>query len=72
MVNNLKSIGNIAKFTLLGIWVLSIIGLIIIGVRQASEHAFNEGVIEKQEFYVAPNDTLKIKMVNTALLMAPH
>ena len=64
LVNNLKSIGNIAKFTLLGIWVLSIIGLIIIGVRQASEHAFNEGVIEKQEFYVAPNDTLSIKMVN--------
>ncbi len=66
LVNNLKSIGNIAKFTLLGIWVLSIIGLIIIGIQQASEHAFNERVIEKQEFYIAPNDTLKIKMVNTS------
>tara|TARA_R110001583_G_scaffold139104_5_gene291213 strand:- start:936 stop:2753 length:1818 start_codon:yes stop_codon:yes gene_type:complete len=64
LVNNLKSIGNIAKFTLFGIWVLSIIGLIIIGIQQASEHAFNERVIEKQEFYIAPNDTLKIKMVN--------
>ena len=64
LVNNLKSIGNIAKFTLLGIWVLSIIGLIIIGIRQASEHAFNERVTEKQEFYIAPNDTLNIKMVN--------
>ena len=64
LVNNLKSIGNIAKFTLLGIWILSIIGLIIIGIRQASEHAFNERVTEKQEFYIAPNDTLKIKMVN--------
>ena len=32
LVNNLKSIGNIAKFTLLGIWILSIIGLIIIGI----------------------------------------
>ena len=64
LVNNLKSIGNIAKFTLLGIWILSIIGLIIIGIRQASEHAFNERVTEKQEFYIVPNDTLKIKMVN--------
>ena len=64
LVNNLKSIGNIAKFTLLGIWILSIIGLIIIGIRQASEHAFNERVTEKQEFYIVPNDTLIIKMVN--------
>jgi phage shock protein PspC (stress-responsive transcriptional regulator) len=64
LVNNLKSIGNIAKFTLLGIWILSIIALIIVGIRQASEHAFNERVIEKQEFYIAPSDTLKIKMVN--------
>ncbi len=64
LVNNLKSIGNIAKFTLLGIWVLSIIGLIIIGVRQASEHAFNERITEKQQFYIAPNDTLTIKMNN--------
>ena len=65
LVNNLKSIGNIAKFTLLGIWILSIIGLIIVGVRQASEHAFNERVVEKQEFYIAPADTLKIKMAHT-------
>ncbi len=64
LVNNLKSIGNIAKFTLLGVWILSIIGLVIVGIRQASEHAFNEHVVEKQEFYMAPADTLKIKMVN--------
>lgn len=65
LVNNLKSIGNIAKFTLLGIWTLSIIGLIIVGVRQASEHAFNERVVEKREFYMAPADTLKIRMAHS-------
>ena len=64
LVNNLKSIGNFAKFTLLGVWILSIIGIVIVGIRQASEHAFNESVIERQEFYVAPADTLNIKMVN--------
>jgi phage shock protein PspC (stress-responsive transcriptional regulator) len=63
LVNNLKSIGNIAKFTLLGVWILSIICLIVVGIRQASEHAFNERVVEKQEFFIAPSDTLKIKMV---------
>jgi phage shock protein PspC (stress-responsive transcriptional regulator) len=72
LINNLKSIGNIAKFTLLGIWVLSIIGLIIIGIRQASEHAFNEIVVEKQEFYIAPADTLNIKMVNNDTYGSPY
>lgn len=63
LINNLKSIGNIAKFTLLGLWLMSIIGLIIIGVREASEHAFNENHIEKTELPVTSNDTLHIKMV---------
>ncbi|MFH4964066.1 PspC domain-containing protein [Gaetbulibacter sp. M235] len=72
LINNLKSIGNIAKFTLLGVWVLSIICLIVVGIRQASEHAFNERVIEKQEFYIAPNDTLKVKMVNNDTYGSPY
>ena len=67
LVNNLKSIGRIAKFTLLGVWLLSIIGLIIIGVKQASEHAFNERVIIKNELMVKPNDTLKVKMLGNDL-----
>jgi len=33
LINNLKSIGNIAKFSLLGLWLISIIGLLIIGIR---------------------------------------
>src|SRR5690606_17607273 len=41
LINNLKSIGNIAKFTLLGVWIFSIIALVVIGIREASEHATN-------------------------------
>ncbi len=63
LINNLKSIGNIAKFTLLGLWLMSIIGLIIIGVREASEHAYNENHIEKTVLQVTSKDTLHIKMV---------
>lgn len=63
LINNLKSIGNIAKFTLLGLWLFSIIGLVIMGIREASEHAFNERVIEKQELYVTAKDTLDRKSV---------
>ncbi|OEK05997.1 hypothetical protein A8C32_19395 [Flavivirga aquatica] len=63
LINNLKSIGKIAKFTLLGLWLISIIGLVIVGIRQASEHAFEEHFIEKTEFPITFNDTLNIKMI---------
>ncbi|MFI1772368.1 PspC domain-containing protein [Thalassobellus citreus] len=64
LINNLKSIGNIAKFTLLGLWLMSIIGLIVIGIREASEHAFNEIYTEKSVLPTNVNDTLRVKMVN--------
>ncbi|GGG58438.1 PspC domain-containing protein [Bizionia arctica] len=62
LVNNLKSIGNIAKFSLLGVWLLAIISLIVIGVKQASEHAFDASVTEKVSLNIRANDTLNIKM----------
>ncbi|WP_194767076.1 PspC domain-containing protein [Tamlana sp. I1] len=64
LINNLKSIGNIAKFTLLGLWLISIIGLIVVGIRQASEHAFDENYIVKTELPIQANDTLTVKMAN--------
>ncbi|WP_034043818.1 PspC domain-containing protein [Wocania ichthyoenteri] len=67
LINNLKSIGNIAKFTLLGVWLISIIGLVVIGVRQASEHAFDEAVVEKKELNITANDTINLKMVGNDL-----
>jgi phage shock protein PspC (stress-responsive transcriptional regulator) len=64
LINNLKSIGNIAKFSLLGLWLTSIIGLFIIGIRQASEHAYEESAnIEKTELNITAKDTLYVKMV---------
>ena len=62
LVNNLKSIGNIAKFTLLGLWLMAIIGLVITGVKQATEHAFDAKATSKSELYIKADDTLKIKM----------
>jgi len=64
LINNLKSIGMIAKFSLLGLWLVSIIGLFVIGLRQASEHAFEESAtIEKTELPITASDTLFVKMV---------
>ncbi|MGB5237279.1 MAG: PspC domain-containing protein, partial [Flavobacteriaceae bacterium] len=66
LVNNLKSIGNIAKFSLLGLWLLSIIGLTILGVKQASAHAYTGTMTEKEELYF-PSDTLNIAMRSSEL-----
>jgi phage shock protein PspC (stress-responsive transcriptional regulator) len=62
LINNLKSIGNIAKFTLLGLWLFSIIALVVIGIREASEHAINERTVQKNTLQIRANDTLRIKM----------
>ena len=67
LINNLKSIGSVAKFTLLGVWFMSIIGLVVIGIRQASEHAFDETVVEKKELNITANDTINLKMIGNDL-----
>ncbi len=64
LINNLKSIGNFAKFTLLGLWLISIIALFVVGIRQASEHAFDESYTTKTELPVTSLDTLSIKMIS--------
>lgn len=66
LVTNLKSIGNIAKFSLLGLWLLSIIGFIILGVKQASAHAYTGSVSEKTELHFdGALDTLRINMASS-------
>ena len=69
LVNNLRSIGNIAKFSLLGLWLIALIGLIILGVKQVSAHAFTGSISEKQVLAFESNiDTLRINMRSTELL----
>ncbi|WP_431106772.1 PspC domain-containing protein [Winogradskyella poriferorum] len=60
LVNNLKSIGNVAKFSLLGIWLMAIIGLVITGVKQATEHAFDAKVVSKNELTIKSGDTISL------------
>lgn len=61
LVKNMKSIGNVAKYTLLAIWILSVGFLTFLGVRQATEIAFENKVVEKQVINLAGNDTLFVK-----------
>ncbi len=62
LVTNLKSIGNIAKYSLLGLWIISVITLIVLGVKQAAEFAYTGTSSEKKELYINTADTLKISM----------
>lgn len=63
LVNNLKSIGNIAKFSLLGLWLISVGTLFALGIRQAAEFANVGSVNSKNEVLLEnPTDTLIVKM----------
>jgi hypothetical protein len=41
LITNMKSIGNVAKYTLLALWLLAVGTLIAFGVKQATEVAYN-------------------------------
>ena len=58
---NLKTIGNIAKYTLLAIWLISISLAITVGIQQASAFSVDGRVIKKETINLKANDTLFIK-----------
>ena len=66
LVNNLKSIGRVAKFSLLGLWLISIILLIVFGIREAASHAYTGSTsVESEITSIMPSDTLNIRLVST-------
>jgi len=58
---NIKPIGNIAKYTLLALWLIAIGILISIGIKQATEFAVSGRIIKKETIALKENDTLYIK-----------
>ncbi|MDI9310630.1 MAG: PspC domain-containing protein [Limnohabitans sp.] len=67
LFSNIQSIGAIAKYTLLAVWLMSIIGLITIGVKTSAEVAFDNNVMKKTTLALSPSDTLTLKFVNNEL-----
>ena len=55
------SIGNIAKYSLLALWLISIAILISIGVKTATQVAYDGKTVQKQNIPLKANDTLFIK-----------
>ncbi|WP_338408610.1 PspC domain-containing protein [uncultured Flavobacterium sp.] len=58
---NMKSIGTIAKYTLLAVWLISVSLAIAIGIKQASAFAIDGRVVQKENLNLKPTDTLYIK-----------
>ncbi|NND16140.1 MAG: PspC domain-containing protein [Eudoraea sp.] len=68
LVNNLKSMGAIAKFSLLGLWLLSIIGLTVLGVKQAAAHAYSGSDTVTEELALPQSlDSLNIELISNEL-----
>ena len=64
LVTNLKSIGNIAKYSLLGIWIIAAGIAISLGIKEATQIAYDGKDVKKEAINVAPADTLYIKFKN--------
>jgi phage shock protein PspC (stress-responsive transcriptional regulator) len=61
IVPTIKSIGNIAKYTLLAVWIIAIGILVSLGINAAQEVAFENKVIQKQQIdFIMPEDTLLV------------
>lgn len=64
LVTNLKSVGNIVKFSLLGIWIIAVGILILLGINEATQIAFDGKTVKKETINIAQTDTLLIKFKN--------
>lgn len=61
---NMKSIGNIAKYTLLALWIIAVALAISIGIKQASAFAIDGRVVHQENIVLQPTDTLHIKFIH--------
>jgi phage shock protein PspC (stress-responsive transcriptional regulator) len=61
IVPTLKSIGNVARYTLLAVWILSIAVLTYLVSNEFSQVAFDNKTYERQTINLKPTDTLFVK-----------
>lgn len=64
LVDNLKSLGRTANFTLLAIWLASIVTLAIFAAREVAEFAREGEFTDTIELNIKANDTLFVEMIN--------
>lgn len=62
LVKNLKSIGATAKIILLVLWLASLVGFAIIGIKQATDRAYDGEAITEKKLPITAGETIKLKM----------
>ncbi|MGY5846705.1 PspC domain-containing protein [Salegentibacter sp. HM20] len=62
LMKKVKTVGTTARLVLLGIWLLSVIGLSIFGIQQGTSRAFTEDVSSSQTLPIKQGDTLYLRM----------
>lgn len=64
LVTNLKSIGNIAKYTLLAIWIIAVGILISLGLNEFTQISSEAKDVKREIINITPTDTLCVKFQN--------
>lgn len=73
LITNLKSIGNAAKYTLLGLWFISFIALIIMSARYGLSFKEEGSFIKTEKLSaITANDTLTVRMNNNDLFASRY
>jgi len=62
LVKNLKPVGRTAVWALVGLWIISLIGIVIVGFNQATERAFDGETAITEKLNITANDTLFLSM----------
>jgi phage shock protein PspC (stress-responsive transcriptional regulator) len=66
LIDNLKSIGKVAKLSLLGLWIISVLCLITIGVMQTIERSNEGSTMQVVDLNFTSSDTLYLSMQSNA------
>ena len=64
LVTKLRSIGSIAKYSLLALWIIAIGILISLGFKEFGQLAYDGKEVKKETININPTDTLFIKFKN--------
>ncbi|QXP59649.1 PspC domain-containing protein [Olleya sp. HaHaR_3_96] len=63
LVKNLKPMGSVAKYSLIGLWIMAVIGLAIVGTKQGLGYKEQASDIKTQQLTnIKTNDTLVLSM----------
>ncbi|WP_111708115.1 PspC domain-containing protein [Lutibacter citreus] len=64
LTSNTKSISSTTKLSLLGVWIISILGLGFAGINFAAQNSSNGVFKHTEELPFVTNDTLRVKMID--------